>query len=199
MDNEFVVDLESLENYARENFIPVVPTETAHFLGNLIKEYQPKNILEIGTAIGYSGTLMLKNSSDATLTTLDIDHERLELAKKTFSKFNLSKRVNVLEIDAMDFLKNCKSKFDFIFLDGPKGQYIKYLPLLKNTLCKNGLLVADDVNFMGKVLSDEYPVHKHRTFIVNLRKFLQEIQNDVDFESTMYHIGECVLVAKKIK
>ncbi len=200
-ENKYVTELSSVEKYAREKFIPVILPPMANFLGNLVASVQPKKILEIGTAIGYSGTLMLKNSPFATLTTLEIDDSRLAIATNTFHEFGVEKRVSILKMDAKEFLEkeNQKEKYDFIFLDGPKGQYIKYLPYLKNLLSVNGLLVADDINFLGKVLSDEYPIHKHRTFVVNLRKFIKAIQDDKDFETVIHPIGESVLVAKKVK
>ena len=200
-DNEYVTELLSVEKYARDNFIPVIPHETANFLCDLVLKSKPKNILEIGTAIGYSGTLMLKNSPLSKLTTIDTDNERIKSAQENFVKFKIQDRATIINIDGMEFLKSYRAieKFDFIFLDGPKGQYVKYLPYLKTILSKDGLLVADDINFLGKVFSDEYPIHKHRTFVINLRKFVKAISDDKDFEVTIYPVGESVLIAKKIK
>lgn len=201
-DNQYITELVLVEKYARDNFIPVILRPMANFLCELIIKNQPKKILEIGTAIGYSGVLMLKNSPAAILTTVEIDEKRINIAEENFKKFAVADRVTIIKQDAIEVLKSMtsqKENYDFIFLDGPKGQYIKYLPLLKSILSKNGILVADDINFLGKVFSDEYPIHKHRTFVINLRKFVKEISDDKDFETAIYPIGESVIVARKLK
>ena len=190
--------LEELERYARQNYIPVLLNETKNLLIEKIKEVNPKTILEIGTAVGYSGTVMLKYSN-ATLTTIELEEQNIAIAKQTFESNNVIDRVNQIQGDAKEVIKNLNQKFDFIFLDGPKGQYINYLPYLKKLLNDGGTLFADNVLYKGMVESAEFIPHKKRTIVVNLRKYINAICNDFELESKIYHIGDGVAIWKKIK
>ena len=187
--------LENLEKFARENYIPVLLDDTKELLINTIHQVNPQKILEIGTAIGYSGTIMLKNSN-AILTTIDIDEKNIQLARNTFHENGLDSRVNQLIGDAKNVLPTLTGTFDFIFLDGPKGQYIHYLPYLEKLLNKNGVLFADNVLYKGLVKSEEFIPHKKRTIVVNLRKYLQMVENTEKFDTKVYTIGDGVAITK---
>ena len=158
-------DLKKIEKFARDNYIPVLLKDTAKLLGKVVKLYEPKNILEIGTAIGYSGTIMLKSSKESQLTTIELDEKNFKMAEENFKSFKLSNRVTQLSGDAYVVLEELATtfhKYDFIFLDGPKGQYIKYLPIIKRLLNDGGILFADNVLYKGMVKSKEFIPHKKR-------------------------------------
>ena len=182
--------------FADNNFIPIIREESGKILIEKIKQINPKNILEIGTAMGFSGVLMLENSN-ANLTTLEKDEKMKNLALKNFEKENLNSRVNLIFGDAFDFIENCKEKFDFIFLDGPKGQYLKYIPYLINSLNENGLIFCDNVLFQGLVLTKIVPPKKHRTIVNNLRKFLDYILNREDLQVELLKIEDGIALIKK--
>ena len=168
----------------------------AQVLVDLIKQNQPKTILEIGTAIGYSGSLMLLNSN-ATLITLEKNAESAAIANENFKKLNLESRVQVIVGDAKDSLKKIEGKFDFIFLDGPKGQYINYLPILLELLNDGGLLVADNVHYHGLVLKEGVPEKKHRTIVVNLRKYLQSVTNNDKLKTEILPFADGIAISRK--
>lgn len=194
-------DLKKIEKFARDNYIPVLLEDTAKLLGKVVKLYEPKKILEIGTAIGYSGTIMLKSSKESELTTIELDEKNFKMAEENFKTFKLSDRVTQLSGDAyvvMEELATTFHKFDFIFLDGPKGQYIKYLPIIKRLLNNGGILFADNVLYKGLVKSKEFIPHKKRTIVMNLRKFLDVIQSDIDFACDLEEVGDGVMIAKKV-
>lgn len=183
--------------YARKNWVPVLRDQSADFLCGLIKDKQPKKILEIGTCIGYSGILMLQNSESSFLITIEKDSEKAKEAKKNFTEANLQERVKVINADAGEYIEELVSfdeHFDFIFLDGPKGQYINYLPGLKKMLNKKGVLVADDIFYHGLV-KEGYPKHKHRTIVFRLREFIEKITTDEDFETTILDIEDGISVS----
>lgn len=189
------MDENKIRKFAKENFIPIVRVETSKLLVEKIKEINPKNILEIGTAIGYSGTLMLKNSN-ANLVTLENNEKMRDLALKNFESENLLNRVNIIFGDAKDYIENSKDKYDFIFLDGPKSQYVKYLPYLLSMLNKNGLIFCDNVLFQGYVNSEEEPPKKFRTIVLSLRKFLKEIKENERISSEILNIEDGVALIK---
>lgn len=190
---------ESLIVYAKEHGVPIIRGKSGQFLQQQIRESKPQNILEIGTAIGYSGCLMLEAYEKAHLTTIEIDQNSFNKASETFAEEGFENRVTQILGDAKEILSNLVQegqKFDFIFLDGPKGQYVKYLPLCKSLLEKGGIIFADNVYLHGLVLSKEKIAHKHRTMVTNMRKFLATVQEDDDFEVAVHAIEDGIAVIK---
>ena len=183
---------EKLKAYAAANYVPIIRDETAGFLREFCKQHQPKTILEIGTAIGYSGLIMLE-VCEALLTTIEVDEARMEIAKKTLQ----NKKVTFILKDALVAIKELEEKcelFDLIFLDGPKGQYVKYLPHLLKLMKKDGAMLCDNISFGGQVFNEEYPKHKHRSHILNMRKFVEEIQNDKRLNVKIYDVADSMAV-----
>lgn len=179
--------------FARKNWVPVLRDKSADFLCKLIQSEKPNRILEIGTCIGYSGILMLENSNQSTLVTIEKDEAKCKEAEKNFLQANVLNRAKIENEDAVETIKRLLKdgeKFDFIFLDGPKGQYLAYLPILKELLNKNGILLADDIFYHGLVRKEGYPAHKHRTIVFRLREFIEKITNDKDFDTTILDIDD---------
>ncbi len=193
--------LKQVENYARVKFIPVMLTSTATLLHNTLVDKQPTNILEIGTAIGYSGTIILNTCPHAHLTTIEVNPTNFDIAKHHFASNNLNERVTQHLGDAMTILQQLvatNKQFDFVFLDGPKGQYINYLPLIQQLLTTGGVLFADDVLYMHLVDGPEHVKHKHRTIVVNLRKYLQQVTTD-NWHTDIIDIDNGVAISTKLK
>lgn len=190
--------LEEIANRARKGYIPIIRDNTAQALIKVCKEKNPKRILEIGTAIGYSGLLMLQNCQ-AFLYTIEKDEQRLAEAEKNFKLFGQEARVKLILDDALIALeKLCKDnkKFDLIFLDGAKGQYIKYYPLIKKLLNRDGILFTDNIYMHGMVKSEGKIAHKHRSMVVNLRKYIELLKNDKDFTTNFYDIDDGYSISK---
>lgn len=190
--------LEEIANRARKGYIPIIRDNTAQALINVCKEKNPKKILEIGTAIGYSGLLMLQNCQ-AFLYTIEKDEQRLAEAEKNFKLFGQEARVKLILDDALIALEklcNDNEKFDLIFLDGAKGQYIKYYPLIKKLLNHDGILFTDNIYMHGMVKSEGKIAHKHRSMVVNLRKYIELLKNDKDFTTNFYDIDDGYSISK---
>lgn len=192
--------LEELEKYARVKLIPIVRPETRKLLMDTCMEVKPKRILEIGTAIGYSGALML-SVCEAQLVTLEKKEELYKLALQTFEKEELSSRVKALCGDAKDILPQLASsgeRFDLVFLDGPKAQYVRYFPYLKELLNEGGVLFADDIYFYGLVKHDAMEIkRKKRSIVRNLQAFIETLKNDSDFETRFLEIEDGVAISRK--
>ena len=184
---------------AKENFVPIVREETLQILKKTVSEAERKNILEIGTATGYSGLNML-SCTNARLTTLEKNEERFASAKENFKKAGVEDRVECILGDAQSSLEKLAQqgrKFDFVFLDGPKGQYMRYFPLIKQLLIGGGVLFADNVGVLGMVGHLETVTHKNRTMVRNMQTFLDTIRADEEFETQIYNIDDGFLIAKK--
>ena len=191
---------EDFKGFNKDEYVPILRDESISFLFRLVQKLEPKNILEIGTYIGYSASIMLTASLNSKLETVEIKEENASLARENLKEFG--DRAVVFCDDAKNLIeKLCqdKKKYDFIFLDGPKGQYIRYFPILKELLNVNGYLVADNVYFHGMVKMEGKIPHKHRSIVNNLRKFIDVISTDKDFETEIFEMGDGISVSKKIK
>ena len=178
--------LKEMENYANEKKICIIRPKTRLFLIEKLKQYNPKNILEVGTAIGYSASLMLLNSN-AKITCAEASAPNIVLAKQNFEKLGLTERVNIIFGDCLKTLPEMNQKFDFIFLDGPKGLYPDILKLLLPLLSENGVLVADNVSFRGMVSGKaEITEKRFEKTVSALRQFLKDLKENKDLETEVY-------------
>ena len=195
--NKLLEKLSDEIQYAKENFIPIIRKESSKFLYDFVKLHKFKNVLEIGTAIGFSGSLILSAGVEK-LVTIDINEKSLAVARSTFKKLNFENNVTVINNDAKlvlkELVKECQ-KFDMIFLDGAKGQYINYLPDLKKLLCNGGIIFADNVLLGGLVESVETIPHRKRTMVVNLRKYLEAV-NGSDFKTELVRIEDGIAISE---
>lgn len=187
--------IKKIKEQAQQNFVPIIRDKTAIALIDEIKKLQPKSILEIGTAVGYSGILMLNACENSKLITLEKDVERCQQAKLNFSFADFQNRVEVINCDAYEFLNDNNQKFDFVFLDGPKAQYIKYLPYILYCLNENGILFADNVLFKGMVLTDDEIPKDKRSIVNNLRLFINEIMQKMN--TTICNTDDGYSISKK--
>ncbi len=194
--------LNELKKYAKNTMTPIIRPKSAKFLCNLCREMKPKFILEIGTAIGYSASLMLNACKISHIVTIEKDERMAEIAKTTFKERKQERRASLIVADAFDTIKqlvNQGKKFDLIFLDGPKGQYFKYLPFLKQLISSNGCLLADDVLFHGYVKKNGDPGHKHRTIVNSLRAFIDNLMQDERFTTQLIEIEDGLLLSRAKK
>lgn len=176
---------------------PVCPDEVLNYLLLTVRAISSENILEIGTAEGLSGAAMLFEAPNARLSTIEIDEERYAAAKENFAALGLSDRVRCILGDAADVLPALAGSFDLIFLDGPKAQYVHYLPDLKRLLRVGGVLVADDVLLYGWV-DGRVPVpQKRRSLAERIREYLVAVAEDETLITSVLDIGEGVAVSVK--
>lgn len=194
------IDLQQLEKFARERHVAVMLDDTKQLLSDTVAALQPTRILEIGTAIGYSGIVMLTAAPFATLNTVELDEPTANLARQNFVRAGVDDRVNLFVGDAREIVTKLTGEYDFIFLDGPKGQYLTFLPYLTDVLVSGGTLFCDNVLYKGLVEHvPENKRHKHITVARNMHAFLAEITDSPRFETTLYRIGDGVTISQKIR
>lgn len=197
--NEIDVELNEIEQFARERYIPVMLDDTKELLFSVVKAAKPGRILEIGTAVGYSGIVMLLASPNAKLNTMEINESLAELARQNFAKAGMTDRVNIFLGDARELVCQLTGEYDLIFMDGPKGQYEAFLPYLVDLLPVGGTLVCDNVLYKGLVEHvPEDKRHKHITVARNMRAFLDDITSSARFQTKLYRIGDGVTVSVKL-
>ena len=195
--------LKKLEKFAYSdgNYIPIVRKQTKKFLLKGIKKNKYHNFLEIGCAVGYSGIAMLNVSKNSKLYTIEKSEKMYKLATQNFKNFGMKKRVIVKLNDAKEELENLvknNQRFDFIFLDGPKGQYINYYDNLYALLEVGGTIFIDDVDFHGYVYQENV-IKKHRTIVNRLKELTERLKNDDNYKCEFFNIEDGFIICKKIK
>ncbi|MBR2022886.1 MAG: O-methyltransferase [Clostridia bacterium] len=175
--------------------IPVADDETLQFLLVTLGMKKPLSILEIGTAVGLSGVAMLQACPKARLTTMELEEERYIEAKQNFAEFGVADRVNAYLGDAGEILAMMDGKYDFVFLDGPKAQYEKYLFDLKRVMNVGAVLFADDVLLYGWVSGEEPTPQKRHSIVDKIRSYLQTITSDTDFTTSVVNVGDGVALS----
>lgn len=181
-----------LKKEAKQNHVPISFDETMEFVVEKINEHDYKNILEIGTAIGFGSISMATFTNCEHIDTIEIDENCFKEAKENIKARGLSDKISVHLIDAKDYLNSSKKKYDFIYLDGPKGQYINYLPKLVEILNHDGMIVADNLFFHGMVTGVTPIPASCRAMIKGLHKFIDEITIENKYSTQILNIGDGV-------
>lgn len=187
--------LKALRTDALVRGIPVTDEETLNYLLLMLSASRPRRILEIGTAVGLSAAAMLLRCPAAHVTTIELEEERYLEAKQNFERFGLSSRVTCYLGDAGEILSMMDGRFDFVFLDGPKAQYEKYLFDLKRLMPTGGVLFADDVLLYGWVSGEQPAPQKRHSIVDKLRGYLASISADEDFITSVLDVGDGVAVS----
>lgn len=182
-----------LDEFAKENNVPVVTRDTLTLILALLKIKKVKNILEIGTAIGYSAINMALNNPSCTIDTIERNVEMISLAKANIKKYNVDKRINVIADDALNVDLGDKV-YDFIFIDAAKAQYEKFFLKFSKNLSNEGIIVSDNLFFHGLIGEKELSKNvKNLVKKIDLYNTFLKEQND--FESYFIEIGDGVAVS----
>lgn len=190
--------LAELEAFAKAHNVPVIPHETVAYFRLLLESLQPKNILEIGTAIGFSALLMAESSPAAKVTTIDRNEEMIGLAKDNFAKYDSRGQITLLEGDAVDVLGTLTETYDFAFMDSAKSKYIVFLPEILKRLTVGGLVVIDDVFQGGDItLPAEAIGRGQRAIYRGLHKLFDATLNHPDLTASLVPLGDGLLIIRK--
>ena len=188
--------IEKIEKYAKENNIPIMEKEGIDFLTDYIKENNIKSILEIGSAIGYSAIRFCLVNDDITVTTIERDNERYEKAIENINNFNLQNRIEIINDDA--FNVDITKKYDLIFIDAAKSQYIKFFEKFKINLKEHGVIISDNLKFHGLVDGNDENLSRNVKGIVRkLRNYIYFLNENEEFETIFYDIGDGIGISKK--
>lgn len=194
-------ELGVIEEEAHVAGVPIIPHETVVFLQFFLDQIKPKNILEIGTAIGFSSSLMAQYvGEDGHVTTIDRFDVMIRKAKVTYERLDLTDKVTLLEGQASDILPTLSGPYDFIFMDSAKSKYIEFLPECLRLLRVGGVLMVDDVFQAGTILDpiEEIP-RGQRTIHRKLNEFLDTVMTHPDLTSTLLPLGDGVIMITKNK
>ena len=190
--------LNQIEKEAKRDEVPIIRTQTQTLLRFLMAAHKPKDILEVGCAVGFSTLLMAEYAPDSRIVTIEKYEKRIPVAKENFRRARLEDRITLLEGDAADILAGMEGSFDFIFMDAAKAQYIRFLPDALRLLRKGGLLVSDNVLQDGDVLESRFAViRRNRTIHARMREYLYAITHHDELETVILSVGDGVSIRTK--
>lgn len=187
--------LEEMEKYAKDNNIPIMLSDGIEFLEKYIKDNNIKSILEIGTAIGYSAIRMCV-SDDVKITTIERDEIRYKEAIKNIKKANLENQITLIFSDAFDV--ELDEKYDLIFIDAAKGQYVRFFQKFEKNLNQNGTIVSDNLNFHGLTHQKEKIKNRNtRQLVGKINKYIDFLKENDEYNTIFYDIGDGIGITRR--
>ena len=191
-------ELEKIKQKALEEHIPLIMDDTLEVVDRILKEVQPKRILEIGTAVGYSAMCFSEYlQGDGKIDTIERDEERIAEAKVNIKNVGVEDKINIYEGDAVEILPTLNEKYDVVFIDAAKGKYPFFLKEALRMIKPTGVILADNILYKGYVMSD-YNKHKQRTAVRNLREYIKEVTENPNIETEILEVGDGLAVSKII-
>ncbi len=189
--------IEQMEQYANENNVPIIEKESIAFIMKYIKTNNIKNILEIGSAIGYSSILMASVDPEVEVTTIERDETRYMECLKNVKKCGLDKRINVVFQDALEVnLSNVS--YDLIFIDAAKGQYTKFFEKFQYFLAPGGSIITDNLKFHGQVGKSSMIESKNlRQLVGKIEGYITFLKDNKDFNTKFYDVGDGLSISKR--
>ncbi len=184
-----------IHDAARKEHVPIMKDDGMEFLLNLIKTNENiRDILEIGTAVGYSSIQMAKIRWDNQIDTLEVNPKMYQQAIQNILVEGLEDRIHVYLIDGAQF--ETKKIYDLIFIDAAKSQYRRYLEHFMKNSRIGTIFVFDNLNFHG-IVDDENLSHNRSTIqmVHKIKKFREHIIQDPRFDTTFYNIGDGIAVS----
>lgn len=186
-----------MEDYASKYNVPIIEKESIAFIMKYIKAHNIKNILEIGSAIGYSAILMASASPDVNVTTIERDNTRYMECLKNVKKCHFEQKINVVFQDALE-VNLVNVKYDMIFIDAAKGQYTKFFEKFKYFLNDGGVIITDNLKFHGNVgKSQEIESKNLRGLVSKIEDYIEFLKDNKEFETNFYDVGDGLSVSVK--
>lgn len=189
------MNLEELKISALDRHIPIIMDDTLETIKQILKEKKIKNLLEIGSAIGYSAICFSAFSEH--IDTIEIDEVRFNEAINNINNFKLSDKINIILGDALEVLSKLNKKYDVVFIDASKSKYPRFLQYALGLLADEGIIIADNVLYKGYVLGD-YNKHKQRTAVRNLREFIKTCEESEEISIELLEVGDGLAVIRKV-
>ena len=193
--------LEELERHALENEVPIIRREMQSFMKVLLAVKRPLQVLEVGTAVGFSTLLMCEyGQPDMHITTIENYEKRIPIARENFRRAGKEDRITFLTGDAGEILPTLSGRYDMIFMDAAKGQYIHYMPEAVRLLADGGILMSDNVLQDGDIIESRFAVERrNRTIHSRMRDYLYELKHSNVLETSIIPLGDGVALSIKKK
>ena len=190
-------DIKEIKEYAKEHNVPIMLDDGINFLTTFIIKHQISNVLEIGTAIGYSAIMMALASPNVKITSIERDRERYLEALKNVKKFNLEDRITLIYNDATEV--KFKDQFDLIFIDAAKGKNMAFFKKFSKNLTQDGYIITDNIKFHGYVDKEESEIKTRnlRGLVRKIKEYINFLKDNEEYKTTFYDTGDGISVSKK--
>ena len=194
----YETNIKEIKDYAKENNVPIMSSEGIRYLNDYIMKNNIKNILEIGTAIGYSAIMMATKNPDVTITTIEKDEKRYLEALKNIKNMNLETRIQLLYQDALE--AKIDDKYDLIFIDAAKAQNQKFFERFEKNLNKDGVIITDNMKFHGLVDKDleEIESKNLRQLVRKIKDYTLFLEENKKYKTEFLNIGDGLAISKRI-
>lgn len=189
--------IKELEEFAKVNSVPISQPETIKLIELLIKIGNVKNVLEVGTAIGYSAIRMAESGAEH-IDTIEINPDAAAYAKKSIYHMKLEDKINVIEGDAKEVLADMSGEYDLIFIDAAKAQYNEFFKHCMRMLRRGGILFSDNILYKGMTATDELVKHRKITIVKRLRKYVDMLCEIPELETDILPLGDGVAISVKV-
>lgn len=189
--------ISEIKSYAKENNVPIMMDDGIDFLTSLIRQRKVKNILEVGTAIGYSAIMMALVNDDIKITSIEKDDKRYFEAIKNVKKFNLEDRITLIYNDALEI--KLKDKYDLIFIDAAKSKNQDIFEHFVRNLSDKGVVVTDNLSFHGFVNKETNEIKNRniRGLVRKIKNYISFLNQNDDYKTVFYEIGDGISVTTK--
>lgn len=184
--------LEEIIQYAKDHQIPIICQDGLLFLSKVINEYQVKQVLEIGTAIGYSALAMA--SLGCKVDTMERNHEMIELAKKNLEIYDINQQICLIAADALTYHGELKM-YDLIFIDAAKAQYQRFFEKYKHYLNPDGVVVCDNLRFHD--LKPENVNRHTKQLLKKIETFKSYLSEHPEFKTTFVEHGDGMSISQR--
>ena len=190
-------NVKKIKEYAKQNNVPIMMDSGIQFLTNFIIKKNIKNVLEIGTAIGYSSIMMALSSPSVKITTIERDEKRYLEALKNIKELNLEDRITLIYNDALNV--KIDGEFDMIFIDAAKAQNIKFFEKFERNLVSSGYIITDNIKFHGLVDKDEEEIKSRnvRGIVRKIKAYIEFLKDNVKYDTEFLDIGDGISVSCK--
>ena len=196
--------LKEVEKAALADEVPIIRRSMQSLISFLLEMKKPNAVLEIGTAVGFSSMFMSEYvPEDTIIDTIEKVPIRIKCAKENFERDGKNDRITLYEGDAVDVLKKLAAegrKYDFIFMDAAKGQYLNFLEPVLDMLTDDGLLVTDNVLQDGDIIQSRYAITKRdRTIHGRMREYLYFLTHSERFKTVVLPVGDGAALSQVIR
>lgn len=189
-------NLSALESYAKENNVPIMQKDSVEYIKKIMKVTNVKNILEIGTAIGYSSICLALSDEKVHIVTVEIDKDRFIEAIDNVKSFGLTDQIDLVFNDAMNI--NLQDKYDMIIIDAAKGKNEAFFQKFKYNLKPNGIIITDNIGFHGLVGKSEEITSKNlRGLVSKIESYIKFLEENEEFETSFVEVGDGLAVSKR--
>ncbi len=185
-----------MEQYAVDNNVPIIEKKSIAFIMKYIKEHDIRNILEIGSAIGYSAILMASSTENVQVTTIERDEVRYMECLKNVKKCGFEKKINVVFQDALELNLSEDLEYDLIFIDAAKSQDTRFFEKYKHFLSKNGTIITDNIKFHDLVgNTDKIESKNLKGMVRKIEEYIEFLKSNTEFDTKFYDIGDGLSVS----